>query len=91
MHRIGRPAKALRIGKLEHQLDFILALHQLALGMVVQAGTYSVFRAQVAEVVIVFTSHPQVFPHQHFIRPTPREDHQLGRAEVLEKGAGFAC
>ena len=49
-----------------------------------------VFRAHIAEVIIVFAGHAQIFPYQYLVRPPAGEHHQLGRAEVLQERAGFA-
>ena len=55
----------LRIGPVEQQVDFILRFDELALRVIVQAGTDSVLRANVAQVIVKLARSADVLPLEY--------------------------
>jgi len=63
MNRVGGPVEALWVGQLQHQFDLVLTLDQLALRVIVESGANTVFRAQIAQVVVIFAGDAQMLSH----------------------------
>src|SRR5262245_33439990 len=83
MNRVRRPAESLGIRQTQHQLHFILVLHQLALRMIVRTGTDAVLGTEIAEPIPKFAGDAEMLSHQNFIRTRGAEYSEQGGAERL--------